>query len=273
MKNIFNDYFDFRKINPDKFFSNDYLKEKSFYKYYNFDDKHSLENLKNRILYCSCAADFNDPYDSYPYIFDHQALESVNRRARRNSKGYENIDKQCDRLLKEARNEIYICCMSSLFDSILMWSHYAKNHTGFCVEYNLHSSLSKYDTILSPVIYTEKRPYIPFCREDYKKNKQFKLEYNRQVYGSFMYKAKEWEYESEYRIILPKELYPNHIIEKVRIKSIYVGANASKENINAIHLIVNHLNKIHANEKNFKIRLFKMKLAKKEYKLLYEEII
>ena len=35
------------------------------------------------------------------------------------------------------KETLRISCFSSRLDSIVMWSHYASNHTGYCVEYNL----------------------------------------------------------------------------------------------------------------------------------------
>lgn len=34
------------------------------------------------------------------------------------------------------KENIHLACFSETYKSILMWSHYANNYKGFCVEYN-----------------------------------------------------------------------------------------------------------------------------------------
>lgn len=49
--------------------------------------------------------------------------------------------------------------LSEIIDSILMWSHYSYNHTGFALGYDLRSLLLPNDKNLGlfPVIYSDKR--------------------------------------------------------------------------------------------------------------------
>ncbi len=39
-----------------------------------------------------------------------------------------------------ARASIGVICFSSNYDNILMWSHYANNHKGICIEFDLNDS-------------------------------------------------------------------------------------------------------------------------------------
>lgn len=59
----------------------------------------------------------------------------------------------CMSTIKDA---VRVVCLSEVYDSMLMWSHYAQNHTGFCIEYDFKESdmLCKQ---LYPVIYTKDR--------------------------------------------------------------------------------------------------------------------
>lgn len=65
------------------------------------------------------------------------------------------------------KESIHLACFSETYESILMWSHYANNHEGFCVEYNfkelgLKSPVTRF---IFPVIYTttvfDMKDYIP----------------------------------------------------------------------------------------------------------------
>ncbi len=59
-------------------------------------------------------------------------------------------------VLQAVRSIMKVCSFSAVSDSILMWSHYGKNHQGFCIEYELE----KFDLgdaflkNLYPVIYS-----------------------------------------------------------------------------------------------------------------------
>ena len=56
------------------------------------------------------------------------------------------------------REYLLVSCFSEDYKSILMWSHYAKDHTGFCVQYNFKSlgHNSHLTRILYPILYTNK---------------------------------------------------------------------------------------------------------------------
>lgn len=63
-------------------------------------------------------------------------------------------------VLREWRKITKVCSFSAVKDSILMWGHYAQNHKGFCVEYDLEclhadDGLRKilYPVIYSPLLY------------------------------------------------------------------------------------------------------------------------
>ena len=38
-----------------------------------------------------------------------------------------------DNVLKEMRKTVLASCFGSTYDSLLMWSHYASKHKGFCL--------------------------------------------------------------------------------------------------------------------------------------------
>jgi hypothetical protein len=49
------------------------------------------------------------------------------------------LKKQMQGRLSSLKDSLRICCFSEQPDSILMWSHYAQDHKGFCVEYSAES--------------------------------------------------------------------------------------------------------------------------------------
>lgn len=143
-----------------------------------------------------------------------------------------------------------ISCFSETNKSILMWSHYAKNHEGFCVEYNF-SELDYNDyrnRFIFPVIYTDSffnitdyifQPDNDFVKVlasfsegiDYK-DKSLKFTgsdsdiNNMFLFYAALNKFKDWQYEKEWRFISPfkhqnkKFLY----FRSPKPKAIYLGA-------------------------------------------------
>ena len=66
-----------------------------------------------------------------------------------------------EQIALELLNSYRICCFSSRYDSILMWSHYADENKGICVEYDL-GLLDHSNPILRhiyPVIYGKDRVF------------------------------------------------------------------------------------------------------------------
>ena len=87
-----------------------------------------------------------------------------------------------------------ICCLSEVRDSVLMWSHYADKHRGFCLEFSIadfYVELPGNKVIPSPVHYTEQYPIAQIIEEV-------------AVRETMLTKAKPWEYEKEWRIITPE---------------------------------------------------------------------
>ncbi len=94
--------------------------------------------------------------------------------------------------------KIYFCSFSQHFHSILMWTHYSQNHSGFCIEYD-SSNINEYNPYINnlyPIIYTDKL----FNISDYYSQQNPK---NNILYFQYpiIYKSSEWAYENEWRVI------------------------------------------------------------------------
>jgi hypothetical protein len=85
----------------------------------------------------------------------------------------------------------------------LLWSHYADNHQGFCLIFDLHSQCPFIP--LSNVIYSDYRPTF----EDYGNTPIAKIiRETKVITDTLLTKGKDWEYENEARIII--DLFKNH---------------------------------------------------------------
>jgi hypothetical protein len=87
-----------------------------------------------------------------------------------------------------------ITCFSKLWDNVLMWSHYAKKHEGFCVEYEYEPwQLSACEFSMMPVTYSSELPLLNLTEVLFAP-----LEATRRLLCT---KTVDWAYEREYRLI------------------------------------------------------------------------
>lgn len=133
------------------------------------------------------------------------------------------------------RTGIYVTCFSESKDSILMWSHYADYHRGFCIEYDF-SSLDSSDhrtQLLYPVIYTDSLfDATEYLRPVFEGGDTYN---NLMATYAAITKSTDWSYEKEWRYVLP--LGPSNDLQFFSVpkpKAIYLGAkvsNGHKENV------------------------------------------
>ena len=160
------------------------------------------------------------------------------------------------------------------YKKIQMWSHYADNHKGFCVKYDLselkkkinlsiedHQYYNNRDEILDervkalvkgglfPVTYSSKRVNIPYTKiKKLKIKENGALErnktLNKKLFKTFLVKSTNWSYENEWRIIIEGDIcdYFDNKIPFPYIKKIYLGCNMKKKNIDALIEIGKKLN-------------------------------
>ncbi len=132
-----------------------------------------------------------------------------------------------------------IACLSEEPDSILMWSHYANNHRGFCVAYNLLGLNQKLQFSAVPVLYTQDRVClrsIPLDQDTLNK------ETMSLFIQSLTSKSPEWSYEKEWRIIRDEvscgSKWDNKakgaLLDTISPSAIFLGCCASDELTSAL---------------------------------------
>lgn len=150
------------------------------YKYYPFTDR-SLENLKENKIWVSHHSKFNDPFDSAFSISGP-------------------LQKEYSKYITNKA----ICCFSKRMDSILMWSHYANNHTGFCVGFD-EDRLPE-NPLIFDVIYTDVFPDFNTSKIKTQTKIPGKVRLKETI-PPLITKYCDWSYEDEVRLIL--ELDPD----------------------------------------------------------------
>ena len=149
----------------------------------------------SNLMYAN-ATTFNDPFDCHPGLIDFSNVPPEE------CKGW--IPKIVEDLRtnrhENYRNDLWICCLSKVYDSLLMWSYYNK-HEGVCIGLNMDNVAKHIDARYGFMVTArgkevEYRDIIekPVCRSfhgDY---------FDYQVFT----KAKAWGHEQEVRLYVYK---------------------------------------------------------------------
>ena len=98
--------------------------------------------------------------------------------------------------LLELIQNMGICAFSALPGHMLMWSHYANHHRGFCVEYDCQKG-TKLRELAHEVKYEDSMPSLS-AADFAQSNKEKALD------ALWLTKAKCWSYEQEWRVMMPE---------------------------------------------------------------------
>ncbi|WP_277056807.1 DUF2971 domain-containing protein [Treponema socranskii] len=177
---------------------------------------------------------FNDPYDCY-------------------------IAAKLDGEIQPIRSAgVYVCSLTTSFDDMLMWSHYASNHGGFVVEYDA-KELKKIDKYqmesFSKVSYSDDI----LLRNLLSSNNDNS---NKEIVEAIYHKARCWSYENEIRSVIyeiESEMPIDIQLESNCISGIFLGSHFIKRRNGKIpHFLQNWKEKK---------KLYYMQLSSNMYKL------
>ena len=193
-----------------------------------------VNGLKYGTIYFTSPIRFNDPYDSL-LRWDKQQIDECINNPKYGKVLAQHFIFDSDTLAVSIRNRFRISCFSEVADSPLMWAHYADNGKGFCVEYELPicigsplclkngqpceggKNCSPLDCrmyskcSLAPVIYDAQRldttatmKHEIECAVAHELGEKYDLSSHDwlEPYRTALFKAKDWAYEKEWRLIL-----------------------------------------------------------------------
>jgi len=232
------------------------------YKYRDWSDPHHKRVLTKNELYLASPSDFNDPFDcriapnfklldtkekiqryvDEATIRHFETLTKQNRDLKfemkrieeRLTNNIEDVQKDHEKQLFNTQDTYYgILSLSCRWDSILMWSHYANNHKGYCVGFweeklrnsNLFGSGGQIH-------------YYP--ENEYPLIDPFEKDQIENILHETQSKAYDWKYEEEFRI--KKLFFPKIPTKEDRIitipddfiSEIILGLSITEEDENEI---------------------------------------
>lgn len=213
----------------------------SLYKYCPIG-KNQLNALAQKKIWYSKPAGFNDPFDTRFSVkgrlhsYEHETDPAKLKQVFGDKPSAEIVHKRVPlkEVLEQFQHDIEELGILSLADSnknLLMWSHYADDHKGMCLEFERKNggTLADWDST-QPIFYTNNHPTLsPKSLLD----DAATLSNKKRILYS---KSKHWEYEQEWRHIVENgnKLYP----WPAPLKAVYFGCKVDESDINLVKNVI-----------------------------------
>lgn len=213
------------------------------YKYYAFDEWTQNIFERNEIYFQSPDC-FNDPFDSkISTTYEGTEEQRISRLIGFWRKGPAKDEKEevlrlkavdfvkkCQdvtlfqrssvRSVERLRKQMGIFCMTSEPDNILMWSHYAEAHTGFCLEFKTGNPFFLRERRIKEEGYKPDRPCLNLIEPPD----------SDKIVQALLTKAIGWKYEHEWRIVDHKNGPGVQIYPSEALSGVILGCRISPEN-------------------------------------------
>lgn len=241
-----------------------------FYKYLKCED--GLKVLTLGTLKYTKPTEFNDPFDCYPYLPDKGFKKFYKRLLDDYANGQKLPNKVMNKNLAALRatgkngdlhkllsQRLAITCFSDNPLSVPMWAHYAEEHEGCVIEFQISEAIADKIARNDPgkklvrprfVNYTDDRPPLY--------NKDGEIDGYSQIYT----KSMQWQYESEVRDFILNEGI--HFFSRYQLTKVYVGVRMNDENKKKIKEAVFSLN----SELGTKCKIVELGMAFQSYKFV-----
>lgn len=241
---------------------------KRLYRYHSISTR-TFIGLDKEAVWFSHPSKFNDPYDSSAVFFNdlmHAGWQEEMRKVMTTKfelKQLKRVINEEERrmhteFVEKSRDSLRVCCFTENKDSVLMWSHYADQHRGICVEYDF-TSLEPDDLRLKwlyPVIYSK----LVLNVSEYLKPENI----NPFVFMlTSMHKYTAWNYEKEWRMILANGVMPDEAYKVMPTPTaIYMGSRIDRDVF------------IYMGEFCYrkKIKLFQARFERSKFKMVFTEL-
>lgn len=223
------------------------------YKYCSLGDNiqsnhQKIDSLSKNKIFMSEVKNLNDPFDSKAYFYRPEVLAKYDRL------------KHCGgRLIDDFAAPIRVASLTSNgVNSMPMWAHYANNHRGYCIEYDMKDPQNgKLSASTFPVQYADKRIDITSLM-DYQTSKMIKELEIQLAQGkkeillndltiifveAFFcnIKHESWSYEREFRCAVGATI-PGMPYFDAYPKAVYIGAKSVDSHVHELISVAEALN-------------------------------
>lgn len=223
------------------------------YKY--LDVEGGLAMLKDHNLQFTNATKFNDPFDCHPALFDYSHAPAFQN----NQFFADFLTMKCENDMVNLRNDTWLCCLSKVYDSLLMWAYY-NNHKGICIGLRTERVTECCQFRCLGELY----PFLEVHYKDIHQKPDYFKDHPSWI-DLWTTKAKDWEHEQEVRLIvkdpvwvhagrdIPEELKKDEVVDWKEIRhypqlssdcfeSVYLGVNILPKNKEDIIKVAKKLN-------------------------------
>lgn len=235
----------------------------SFYKFKSLASKYTIPNLENDMFHFSLINQLNDPFEySYKIDIDEERKKRIDilncigfiqKPSEQKIKDW--VNTEAYKTMDSIREYTLVYSLTTTFDNAPMWTLYANDYNGICIEYDAMEIFVKYNWRLGPIEYTDEIP-----KTDYSNTPNGILQF---IYSTCISKNKRWKNEDEWRITYiqfsDKAKERNDIIKP---KSIIMGNNVSEENRKKLFKICDCKD----------IKLYDLELDSDSYQLIRKQI-
>lgn len=252
-------------------------------------------------LYASRGLKFYKYFSPSPFYMDYFEDDTLSfSNPKRFNDVFEGMVLSTDLELKETRDiiekvckSVSISCFSETWDNVLMFSHYADSFKGYCLEYDI--SLAEdvrhdYYEHFFPVLYQSKPVKLAQMRQlsegidkviSARSNNKENFTKVDDIISYFIHKADIWEYEKEWRYIIPVSDFsvfqnPDHGFDFHRMKNfdcvtgVYLGANISEATRYRLISIVKEKNKKRIGTSKPPVTIYQTRIDPNSYRLVNE---
>lgn len=200
----------------------------NLYSFRRFNDYSKDDLINNKITVCP-SKNMNDPFDS---IINLWGTKELLAKTCKEPKHIKNLSKSFDyfRIRSFCNGKT-----TKALKNLLMWSHYADEHRGFCIKYKLSKHFIKQDEndsfehmFLKPIIYRKDKDKVDISEM---------TTINSDL--AFATKHRSWKYENEVRLIVynpnkEEDFYGIPLDKESCIEAIYFGCKCEPKTINTI---------------------------------------
>jgi hypothetical protein len=193
------------------------------YKYRGGNFDRDIRTLEQNYFFAPNSKELNDPCEALVFTDSFESQLSIFGKVFKIGE-----EKRVDFLKTtkdfiQLKNKIGIFSLSQKYDDELLWAHYANNHKGFCIEYDLELLADRNiyeDHKYLNVKYSNKPPQLELSDLSSKDN----TEIYKKIVGT---KSQRWNYEEEIRLITND--FGEHDYDFRAVKAIYFGLRMPNE--------------------------------------------